>query len=442
MHISPEDYEEIPHAPERLLSLVYEHLHAHIKKQSSRVVKALFAFILTNSSQDYLRGICESVGYGVNGILSTSHDTHSERSGLGLLDGNPNGDHEDDLSDNSEEEVPFPSFIEPDVAEALPKARKSLRILRAAQPDHPLLTDFASHRQIEWFWTEAQVEAAWIDEPTREESHSDAPPQFHTTSSLGLRYKEELRQFRIFDLEPGILNRGSTTSLLKSSSSAALHDFIARFPPSLPSLTPTLSHLINLVLAPLLKHVASLSSSLMSVFLSPTTYLYLPTHLTLLRSYLLLTSPSFKSRLAGALFSDSAEHQPARPGSRGFAVNSMPKTSTLEPSSQTRRWAVGLSPSLLEGNSWPPGGADLSFYLRTVIIDSLELSSSPDRGAHLNDDDADILDARDRAMEQAEYRLGFALRDLPAGTGKEKWLDPLGMFSVCYLIHASYFALR
>ena len=30
-----------------------------------------------------------------------------------------------------------------------------------------------------------------------------------------------------------------------------------------------------------------------------------------------------------------------------------------------------------------------------------------------------------RVLQEAEYRLGFAIRDLPVGTGKEKWLDPL-----------------
>ena len=30
----------------------------------------------------------------------------------------------------------------------------------------------------------------------------------------------------------------------------------------------------------------------------------------------------------------------------------------------------------------------------------------------------------DEFWDEADSRLGFAIRDLPSGTGKEKWLDP------------------
>ena len=78
-------------------------------------------------------------------------------------------------------------------------------------------------------------------------------------------------------------------------------------------------------------------------------------------------------------------------------------------------WAVGLAPSLLERETWPPVGADLSFFLRTVIVDSFDQGKDGGGGG----------ERTSRVLQEAEYRLGFAIRDLPVGTGKEKWLDPL-----------------
>jgi hypothetical protein len=42
-------------------------------------------------------------------------------------------------------------------------------------------------------------------------------------------------------------------------------------------------------------------------------------------------------------------------------------------------WAVGLVPHLLERETWPPVGADLAFYLRTVIVDSLDWNGPESR---------------------------------------------------------------
>lgn len=100
---------------------------------------------------------------------------------------------------------------------------------------------------------------------------------------------------------------------------------------------------------------------------------------------------------------------------------------------ETQPWAVGLAPALLERETWPPVGADLSFFLRTVIVDSFEGENRADLAAEGEEDqDSPVIGGpgkgRRKVIEEAEYRLGFAIRDLPAGTGKEKWLNPLCMF--------------
>jgi len=92
--------------------------------------------------------------------------------------------------------------------------------------------------------------------------------------------------------------------------------------------------------------------------------------------------------------------------------------------------AVGLAPHLLERQTWPPVGADLSFFLRTVIVDSLdcgewESTAEGFKEAEDKEEKGDEWRVDNVVHEEAEWRLGFAIRDLPVGTGKEKWLDPL-----------------
>jgi Gamma tubulin complex component C-terminal len=194
---------------------------------------------------------------------------------------------------------------------------------------------------------------------------------------------------------------------------------MASFPISLPSITPTLQDLTSLVFAPLLEHTARLSGTLLSVFLCPTSPLNFPAHLVLLRSYLLLTSHSFRSRLAAALFSDSAGDGVSsdvktrgRHGKRGDRV------------AKEKAWAVGLASALTERETWPPGGSDLSFLLRTVIVDSLELGYTRDV----------VQSDRGVALAEAESRLAFAIRDLPMGPGRSQWLNPLCEFIASYSV--------
>jgi hypothetical protein len=89
------------------------------------------------------------------------------------------------------------------------------------------------------------------------------------------------------------------------------------------------------------------------------------------------------------------------------------------------QWAVGLGFGLAERDSWPPGGSDLSYYLRTVIVDSLEPLMKL-TGA----DSLGFSEGQSKIFAEAEFRLGFAIRDLPVGSGRERWLNPSCGYSV------------
>lgn len=92
-------------------------------------------------------------------------------------------------------------------------------------------------------------------------------------------------------------------------------------------------------------------------------------------------------------------------------------------------WAVGLASALLEREIWPPVGADLSFFLRTVIVDSLE---DTQRGHNLPK----------QVVNDASWRLGFAIRDLPIGPGRDRWLNPLCMCFTSFIQKPTHSSVR
>ncbi|TFK94615.1 hypothetical protein K466DRAFT_476152 [Polyporus arcularius HHB13444] len=470
-HVEPPDYNPIPATTTDLLSLVYRHLADHIERSSPRVVTAMLAFILTTTSRSYIQILCTSVGYTTRSAhfrptmaQGRTRQEDRDRLEVGLMDDEEivatNGD--DDEADG------FPEFITAEMAEVFSRARKSLVLLCAADPEHPLLTGKHLHPEIEWLWTEEQLEH--MDEAL---AFSGSTSTIQTTtatdgegpfSSRPRDPEDVMHAFKVFDLLPGETRTSAhsavcpnVTSLLSGTqSTSALRAFLTSFPPTLPSSTPTLAHLSARVLSPLIIHAQTLSGALVARFLTPSTHLHLHTHLVLLRGYILITAHSFKSRLQDALFYDAEDVSAAVVGSRTYAASEVEnahrdRQRTRTKSGQSRshsraasggnqdvqvnkkkskekkpRRAVGLSPSLIIGDKWPPLGSDLNFLLRTVIVDALEegraFSEEEDEERSVVDD---IAAAQKRIVEEAGWRLGFAIRDLPVGTGREKWLNPL-----------------
>lgn len=380
--------------------------------------------MLTHVSNDYFQHLSQSVGYGTDRIKKASRGT-----GDYFNRNFPEDEeevHEEDIFDILErvEEI-FPEFFPRKLLDILPAARKSLVLLERARPDHPMLQRTVKQGTIHWFWTESLIEAAWKGNYPH---YPDGMSESVDDSTLSVKDSEnnqELAIFRIFDQEPGISPAISTTLAMTQNLTGTLQSFIDVFPASLPSITPTLSHLTSLVLAPLLDHASALSSALLDLFLAPSSaaqdILSFEAHLTLLRSYLLVTSPPFKARLAAALFSDNAAGDVSNEV-HGMAVRSLRRKPSSRKTTQQEQqlWAVGLAPSLLEREMWPPVGADLSFFLRTVIVDSIDSHWSGNFVEYGRREKV-----QSRVLEEAEYRLGFAIRDLPIGSGRDKWLNPL-----------------
>lgn len=425
-------YGRLPNTAPELLSSIFIQLGSHIGNQSSKSTIAMFAFLLSAVSMDYFGDVCSSVGYTTRSLLSTPSIQLPPRLKKSILDLGEEATQEGNINIQTSEG--FPSFFSEDLCQTLLRARESLRLLRSAEPDHSLLIQARSQREIRWFWTAEDVERAWLSESSSHSSSLANSRSSKATEQISVAHaspvdEPALQAFKLFDLEPGV-HLGTLGKALESSADTGFSTFLSTFPDTLPSLTPSLEDLTELVLSPLVRHINSLSAALVNVFLASDGYLTLHTHLELLRSHVLLTSQAFKSRLTAALFCDAPEppeydvsaHAIAARAShsRSLSRGSTGRDASIHPSDS---WVIGLSPSLTEG-LWPPAGADLGYYLRTVIIDSLDIDH-PERelsehGPHMSDGQAQIF-------EEAEWRLGFALRDLPTGSGQAKWLDPKSM---------------
>ncbi|KAI0743786.1 Spc98 family-domain-containing protein [Daedaleopsis nitida] len=462
-------YDTLPVTPTSFLSLIYNQLADHIERSSPRVVIATLALMLTTASRGYMQNLCASVGYNTVSSRSESLVTKGRapmndrpRLYADPLEDEQKGRANDDDEIRDSESEAFPEFITAELAEVLSRARKSLVLLRAADPGHPLLIVTHLHPEIEWLWTEEQLEnledelSHVVNSPHRE-SPVDELPAAPTV--------DVMQAFKIFDLTPGEL--GTSIGAVASTSAgllpgakptSALRAFLSSFPSALPPSTPILARLTVRVLSPLITHAQALSGALVARFLTPDTHLHLHTHLVLLRGYMLLTTHAFKARLQDALFSDGEDVSVPVVGSRTYAAseareNARERTRSKSGRSRSRsraasrvgddeqtkakarkgKRAVGLSPALIIGDKWPPLGSDLNFLLRTVIVDTLEEG----RFIHIDNDDDTVEDESRRAYrriaEEAEWRLGFAIRDLPMGTGREKWLNPSGELALDFL---------
>ncbi|KJA27578.1 hypothetical protein HYPSUDRAFT_62653 [Hypholoma sublateritium FD-334 SS-4] len=420
--LSPASYPSLDSSPIPLLSHIYEHLNYHYEHNSSSNICAIIAFLLANTSQEYLQDTASSVGF--NGKQRRKQKKSEEKQ---------NGQYDFDIDEEEEEEDivdlldevddSFPDFFPEKVVQALPAAQKSLLLYQIAQPDSPYLTSDSKNQSMRWLWTTEDILASWNSLPPGDSDSkpllsSSVPNSLHTGATL---YQPALSGFQLYDLEPGVAISNASLQV-KDDSHSILCSFINDFPVSLPPIVPTLSELMSLTFKDLLDHASTVSISLLSLFVSAPGILNFHSHLILLRSYLLVASPAFKSRLLSALFSDAGEYG-VDATAHSMTIQSLRRRPGKKIKEGKQPWAVGLSPHLLERETWPPVGADLSFFLRTVIVDSLDPAKETDSGKV----------EREQVVAEAEWRLGFAIRDLPTGSGRNKWLDPLCMSALDFL---------
>ncbi|KAJ3560581.1 hypothetical protein NP233_g10743 [Leucocoprinus birnbaumii] len=422
----PDQFHAFNYSPINLLSRIHTHLDIHLTRQSPREIIAVLAYILSTASHEYLRQMAQSVGYGPqppqkqDRIINLALDEYT-------VDEDAVEGEEDIFEVLEKTDDDYPSFFPPELLAILPAARKSLILLRKAKPDHPILSQPTRQTELRWIWRMEDIEAAYLG--TQRVYHAQYTQTDEADASLegcAQKYRPGLEGLMIFDMEPGssVLN----AMLGSGVTSGSVQDFIDSFPSRLPPITPTLSHLTSVVFSDLVQHSSKLSSTLLELFLDHPGELNFRSHLVLLRDFLLITSSSFKLKLSFALFSDKEDYEIDNKN-RTLSLQTLRQRKQITESTQP--WAVGLSSALLEREIWPPVGADLSFFLRTVIVDSLEYLQGGN-------------DLPKQVVTDASWRLGFAIRDLPTGTGRDKWLNPLcvELIRIEHALHAVQRILR
>lgn len=425
MHIDPSQFAPLSKSAPDLLSSLYRELEIQLNLGSTPTTSAMVAYILSSVSEHYFRDICDSVGYGgqQTGRLATSSSEPEFAFERDDIDQDSGGE----VTNSRTSDEIFPAFFPKAFAQALARSRRSLLLLRKAQPGHPILQQSnPKRRKIRWMWSEHEINSAWLQVSGEAymHSHSDEDILEHSDSQMrGSTSTPSIADFALFNLEPGthwFVGDAAGCITPSGATSSGFNAFARHFPSKLPSVTPSLATLTDLVLSPLALHVEQLSSSLVQTFLSPSAgYLMFSNHLTLLRSYVLLTSESFKSRLQSALFSDSPDDETdAHSSSRTLPAHSK----------HASTWIIGLAHVLTEGKGWPPAGSELSYLLRTVIIDSLN-NDFPQRQHEEHSQTRNMGGLNEEQLyEEAEWRLGFAVRDLPINSGQAKWLNPRCMY--------------
>jgi hypothetical protein len=222
----------------------------------------------------------------------------------------------------------------------------------------------------------------------------------------------------LLDQEPGAHFAKAKMSLWSPTPLAELETFIAHH--SLPSNTllsesaPTLPrHISASLLAPLLVHADLISTSLVTHYLDD---LALIDHLDVLRAHWLGGDVAYLERVNAALFGKDAAGagealglgKRARTRARlGLGNDDMDN----DKGEEQREWGIGLGIGLSERAKWPPGGAELTYALRSAMVDD-------ERSGAVSE-----------VWENIEDKVSYAIKDLPEDQRdgrRARWLNPQG----------------
>ncbi|KAA1102550.1 hypothetical protein PGTUg99_014206 [Puccinia graminis f. sp. tritici] len=404
--------------------VVYQHLDLHIHQCSSNLIQAVFSWLLDRVCAALL--LCWQTWLGIDlggqrtiwpdekdqlyqslwkiyGIQSDPRppiDPHLELTGddldeTGTRTASSYCFHPDRVS----------SFFPITLAESIFKAGVSLRILRRANPFHPICLSYPveEHGQSRWVWTPQDLEkvhqaasaqrhdmklqiSAWRHGTKRSDDPSMTIRRAKQASSTRMQDIEQGLEIKDFlkvisaGLKPHDTQVGGSRhiderqrGLIESLEERLRGCKIERSGLLQPMEIPSLDILTEVtVLESLRCRALEIDRCLLSFFLVDLEFL---DHLKILNQFLFCNDMMFNERLTNALFS------------RG------------EGSSQrSSRRPVGVSERLLRRGSWPPGGFDLSFALRTVILDSVAPDQRP------------MGYRSSSAWETLEDRLSFAIR--------------------------------
>ncbi|PLW37816.1 hypothetical protein PCASD_11317 [Puccinia coronata f. sp. avenae] len=430
--------------------VVYQHLNLHISQSSSSLIQAVLSWLLDRVCATFLLSWQTWLGIDLGGQRTLWVDEkdqlyetlwhHYGIQPAPNLNSNLHHDLTGDSVDQNSAKAPsryyfrrdrVPSFIPITLAQSVFKAGTSLRILRRSNPFHPICLTYPieEYGQSRWVWTPQELEkaqdaftkqrremkrhiSAWRHGVKMPDDTSLVPTRRAIPRSpTGVQNIEQVLDIDHFlkkistGLKPYGNQAGGTPDvdrhrkgLIETLEERLRHCQIDR---------PGLLHSLQLPSLDILTEVTVLESlrcrsqeidrCLLSFFLIDLEFL---DHLRILDQFMFCNDVMFDQRLTNALFSlsDDSLHE-------------------------TGRRPVGVSARLLRRGTWPPGGFDLSFALRTVILDSVAPDQRP----------ASYRDSS--AWNELEDRLSFAIRpgiehDVSQAAYKAESIDGFGFLMI------------
>jgi hypothetical protein len=431
-----------------LASRIYHKLAEHTASHSCLAIRANLAYLLSVTSKGIFRTLGSSIG-----LVAQTPASKLPKNFI-AHDADPPDDNSDS---NTAGDDAFPDFIPKAVLSQIERARRSLALLAIANPDHPLCRTESHWQSLcqGWTWVDASVNtltdrledhtrkvnikidewrshhsSRWVTQLNKPESPT--PQSVVSQGGLGVlgiqnqdlpqnsQYGPDLAQFQLFDLEPGShlrpMDPPAKSQKDEASYELSYSEFVRTFPNTLPLAAPTLQTLMDVIgLQPLVVHSRILSFSLLDLFLSDLDFI---AHIELLHRFMLFGDPSFSNRIRTALFVENdLDESPRNP--RPLAQ----RKGRSQVNDANAPWGVGLNPALSERGSWPPGGSELAFSLRRVVVDTLDEDRvETDEGERKTGGGLQ----RDQIWNEAEWRLGFIIRHLEDedDRGNPNWLDP------------------
>ncbi|CAK9781582.1 unnamed protein product [Cutaneotrichosporon oleaginosum] len=454
----------LPARPASVLSLLHAHLVANLstasaEQQRGYVVLSL-AYLLSHASKPFIDLLHQWIGLANDSRTEECEDPEAQPwADLGITRiPLPPVDGQDVRWDYTFSARRMPAFVPRNDRRTLFEAGRSLRALREASKGlHPLCStdwplraswgwgrpnDVRAHvrrvqREIEHWRGASGVRTRTISASSlgslnsrRRAAHTPTPPSSRGASAPSSPVKTKAGKdkdndfWAVFDLPPGgHMERNSATSLWAPAPLVELDAFVHRHSdpnePLLPHDSPTLELYISThLLAPLLAHSALISRSLVSLYIDDLHFL---DHLDVLRAFWLGGDAGFAERVGSALFGKGQAgvgealglgrraRTRARLGLDGDVV-AMPEG----------EWGVGLGLGLSDRRKWPPGGSELTYALRTALLD----------------DEIVNLCHRGPVWENLEDRVSFAVHSRPdeaEGGRRARWLNPQAIEALDFL---------
>ncbi|KAK4689060.1 hypothetical protein P7C73_g1043, partial [Tremellales sp. Uapishka_1] len=463
----------LPSRASALLTHLYTHLLTYMTtstfaQQRGHIVLSL-AYLLSQSSKPFLTLLHQWIG--LSSSLNPADDDVDPASqpwaDLGITR-KPLPPSEGELRWEYEfSSRKMPAFIPKEDRRMLFEAGRSLRLLREASGGEHPLCEGSWGLSSSWGWGEevksmngglnthvrrVKREIEYWRRSVRERSRPVSgasmrkllPPPRRERKPLPLEFIQQAKPpvpepvpaepspeslWAMFDRLPGshlTTTTAATTPLWAPSPLDSLHAFIGQHSdplhPLLPPQTPTLPlHISAQLLSPLVVHSTLVSTSLVSLYLDDLRFL---DHLDVLKAFFLGGDAGFIERVSGALFGkdEAGAGEALGLGKRArtrarLGLGGVDKQEVA--GSEAEEWGIGLGVGLSERASWPPGGAELAYALRTTL---------------LADEKAD--QERGPVWEDIEDRVSFAVRNLPddaAGGKRARWLNPQAIEALDFL---------